>query len=59
MFLPPNNSVTPDEPIPDPTWRYRWFVDSENNVIPSDFKNWEETLNLWGRKKMDCCKTFA
>ena len=32
--------VGPDESIPDPTWRYRWLVDSTKNVIPTDFENW-------------------
>ena len=39
-FIPPNHSLTPDKPVPEPTWRFRWQVDSENNVIPSDFENW-------------------
>lgn len=58
-FLPPNHSVTPDEPMPDPTWRFRWLVDNPENIVPSEFKDWEKTMNSWGHHKMECCKTLA
>jgi len=51
--------MTPNEAIPDPTWRYRWLVDSKKNVIPSDFENWAEIMESWGHNKMECCKTIA
>jgi hypothetical protein len=51
--------MTPDESIPDPTWRYRWLVDSPRNIIPSDFENWGEIMDSWGHHKMECCQTIA
>jgi hypothetical protein len=34
---PPHQSLTPYEPTPDPTWRLRWILGSNQNINPPEF----------------------
>jgi len=56
---PPNLSLTPTKADRDPKWRYHWKVNNHNNVIPSDFPEFKDTMNGWGIHMRNGCLTVA
>jgi isopenicillin N synthase-like dioxygenase len=37
-------------PKVDPTWRYHWLLGSDQNIIPSDFPDFAQNFEDWGRE---------
>lgn len=52
---PPHQSLTPYEPAPDPTWRLRWILDSEENINPPpELPYFKSLMNSWGSLLKNC-----
>jgi isopenicillin N synthase-like dioxygenase len=51
--------MTPVLPSRDPKWRFHWKVNFDRNVIPSDFPDWESTMESWGINMKNGCLTVS
>jgi isopenicillin N synthase-like dioxygenase len=67
---PDDKPLSPCPPEKDPKWRFFWrigpnaektdFPDLNHSpVIPPEFPQWTEVMNMWGDKMKDACFTLA
>jgi isopenicillin N synthase-like dioxygenase len=67
---PDDKPLSPCPPEKDPKWRFFWRIgpDAEKTefpdlnmapVIPPEFPQWTEVMNMWGEKMKDACFTLA
>ena len=62
-----NKPMSPLEPVYDAKWRFMWKIgerpegasDDFPQVIPTDFPDWEDKMNLWGHKLLNAVQTVA
>lgn len=45
-----NLPLTPMQPKVDPTWRYHWLLNSDQNIKPIDFPNFPTIMDTWGQE---------
>jgi len=59
-----NTAQTPQPPPFDAKWRYFYNIgdvmeDIAQNRVPSDFPEFKETVEVWGKHMLDGCNTVA